>query len=184
MTKNNLPAPREISGDFDLVTYYDTMNSVVEEMLKGNSIPQVARTLGMKRTQVGEMIDQWRAIARNTQEIQERAGDAIYGADQHYSMIIQRLWETVEQVDTLTDYRTKNAVLKSIADVEQKRIDMLQKAGLLENQDLAKQMIENERKQEAILNILREVAGECDHCRANILRKLSELNGSGESVSI
>lgn len=184
MTNGNLPTPREISGEFDLVEYYDNMNKVVEEMLKGHSVPQIARTLNMKRTAVTGLIDQWQSIARNTNEIQDRASDAIYGADQHYSMIIQRLWETVEQVDSLPDYRTKNAVLKSIADVEQKRIDMLQKAGLLENQDLAKQILENERKQKAIMDILREVAADCEHCRANILKKLSDINKDGVGVSV
>lgn len=184
MTSANLPTPREVSGEFDLVQYYDTMNRVVEEMLKGHNPTEIARILGLKRVQVTELIEQWQNIARNSNEIQDRASDAIYGADQHYSMIIQRMWETVEQVDNLTDYRTKNSVLKSIADVEQKRIDMLQKAGLLENQDLARQIVENEQKQEAIMAILREVAADCDHCRANILKRLSDISQDGVGVPL
>lgn len=177
MTSDNLPTISEISGDFDVAEYYDKMNEVVEEMLKGSSPTQIAKTTHLKRRQVVELIGQWQQIARNHNQIRERAGDAIYGADQHYSMIIQKLWNTVEEAENQPqpELRTKTTILKTIADVEQKRIDMLQKAGLLENQDMAQKMVETEQRQEAIMNILREVAADCDHCRAKILHKLADI---------
>lgn len=181
MTSDNLP---EVSGDFDLrnAEFYDRMNHVVEEMLKGQNIAQISKTLGMKRHEVVSFIESWQDIARHSNTIQDRASDAIAGADQHYSMVIARLWETVEQADQNNETRTKAGVLKSIADVEQKRIDMLQKAGLLENQDLAQQMIDTEEKHEAIMALLKSVAADCDHCRVKILKGISEITGKGEGV--
>jgi hypothetical protein len=176
--------PADIRGEFDTAEYLKLMNDVVERNLKGMSPLVISRELNMRMRDVTRLLDQWEGIAKNSKEIQERAGMAVYAADQHYSMIINALWDTVNEADNNSDYRAKNGILKSVADVEQKRIDMLQKAGLLENQDLAKQLVEQEKKQEAIMNILREVAGECEHCRAKILKRLSDVSEKAEGVKL
>jgi uncharacterized protein with PIN domain len=69
-----------------------------------------------------------------------------------------------------------------IADVEQKRIDMLQKAGLLENNEMSAQLLETERKQEILMNILKEVTSECSHCKMEVAKRLSEVTGKVEPI--
>lgn len=174
--------PTQFAGEIDTAGYYDLMNSVAERSLRGMNPGQIAKELGIKRAQVAELMDLWENVAKNSREIQDRAGVAVYGADQHFSMVIGELWGVVEEADQNSDYKAKTTTLKTIADVEGKRIDMLQKAGLLENQDMARQVVENEKKQEQIMEILREVAADCDHCRAKILKKLSNINGDGVGV--
>jgi hypothetical protein len=97
-------------------------------------------------------------------------------------MIIQRAWETVDQADANQQYNTKSSTLKMIADVEQKRIDMLQKAGLLENNEMSAQLLETERKQEILMNILKEVTSECNHCKVEVSKRLSEVTGRVEPI--
>lgn len=181
---NNDLIPSELKGEVDVVEYMTLMNDVVVRSLKGMAPLAIAKELNLRMRDVTRMLDNWEDIAKSSKEIQERAGMAVYAADQHYSMIINSLWDTVDEANNNSDYRAKNGILKSIADVEQKRIDMLQKAGLLENQDLAKQLVEQEKRQEAIMNILREVAADCESCRSKILRKLSEISGTGEGVKL
>lgn len=170
--------------ELELADFYTRVNNVVELMLKGNSIPSIAKELGMKQVDVVECIDHWKSVAANTTQIQDRARDAIAGADQHYAMVIERLWETVEQADNGGELRTKSTTLKMVADVEQKRIDMLQKAGLLDNQELSAQMAATQKKQDALMQVLREVAGECEHCRGKILNRLAKISGQAEGVII
>ena len=67
-------------------------------------------------------------------------------------------------------------VIKTIADLEAKRIDMLQRAGLLENQELAEQLIEQERKQELITKIIVEVVSKCPTCKPRVLQRMSGLD--------
>jgi hypothetical protein len=69
-----------------------------------------------------------------------------------------------------------------IADVEQKRIDMLQKAGLLENNEMSAQLLETERKQEILMSILKEVTSECNHCKMEVAKRLSEVTGKVEPI--
>ncbi len=62
-----------------------------------------------------------------------------------------------------------------IADIESKRLEMLQKAGLLDNKEIAEQIIEMERKQEVLMKILKEVASKHPDVREEIMRRLSEI---------
>lgn len=158
------------------------MNLVVSELLKGNNPTEISKILNIKRSHVLEHLDTWRELVSGDSRIRERAKEALSGADQHYSMIIQKAWETVDQADSNQQYNVKASTLKMIADIEQKRIDMLQKAGLLENNELSAQLLEAERKQEVLVNILKEVTSSCDTCKVEVAKRLSEVTGRVEEI--
>jgi hypothetical protein len=61
---------------------------------------------------------------------------------------------------------------------------MLQKAGLLENKELADQLIEQERKQDILLGILKDVVGSCNHCKFEVARRLADYGGPEEAVTV
>jgi hypothetical protein len=69
-------------------------------------------------------------------------------------------------------------------DIEKTRIDMLQKAGLLENQELAEEMIEIEEKQSILVGILRDVASEYPEIRDKIMFRLSQVAKKGEVITV
>jgi hypothetical protein len=69
-------------------------------------------------------------------------------------------------------------------DLEKTRIDMLQKAGLLENKELAEEMLEIERKQDILVNILRDIASEYPQIRDEIMRRLSQVSKEQEVITI
>lgn len=171
-------------SDIEIADKFDRMNQVVEELLKGNNPSQIAKTLGIKRAEVLETLSTWRGLMHSDQGIRERAKEALAGADQHYAMLIKRAWETVEQADVNSDLRTKSSALKLIADIEGKRIDMLQKAGLLENNELSSQLLETERKQELLVGILKEVTSNCNHCKVEVARRLSQITNQVQEVVI
>lgn len=173
-----------MSSDIEVANKFDQMNRVVEEMLKGNNPTQIARELSIKRTEVLDHLDTWKNLVKGDNSIRERAKEALGAADQHYAMIINRAWETVEQADANDQLSIKAQALKLIADIEGKRIDMLQKAGLLENNELGDQLIETERKQEILMNILRDVTSNCDHCKFKVAQALTDATGKVEAVNI
>lgn len=169
-------------SELEVSESFDQMNKVVEELLKGHNPSEISKILGIRRASVLEHIDRWRELVSGDSRIRERAKEALAGADQHYSMIIQKAWETVDQADSNQQFNVKSSTLKMIADVEQKRIDMLQKAGLLENNELSAQLLETERKQEILVKILKEVTSDCDRCRAEVAKRLSEVTGQVEPL--
>mgnify|MGYP000940885784 CR=1 FL=1 len=161
----------------DIADRYDQMNQVVEIYLKGNTNEtKIAEQLSIKRSEVVKYLAEWRQIAANDQNIQMRAREALGGMDKHYNMILDRLWETVEQADLNSDLRTKSTTLKQIADVEKQRLDALQKAGIFNDQEMADQIAEMERQRDILVGIIKEVSSTCPNCKNEVARRLSKLN--------
>jgi hypothetical protein len=61
---------------------------------------------------------------------------------------------------------------------------MLQKAGLLENKELAEEMVQIERRQEVLMGILRDIASEYPQIRDEIMRRLSDIARDNEVITI
>jgi hypothetical protein len=170
--------------DIELADHFDRMNKVVEELLRGNNPTQIATLTGFKRSEVVELIDQWKNVVHNDTSARERAKEAISGADQHYAMLIKEAWKTVEDADLAGQLSVKSGALKLIADIEGKRIGMLQEVGLLDNAELAGQMAEAERKQEVLVKILKEVTASCPKCKIEVAKRLSQITGIVEPIEI
>ncbi len=162
----------------------DRMNLVVEKLLQGNTPSQIATITGFQRKEVLEFIDEWKSIIHNDNATRDRAKEAISGADQHYAMLIKEAWRTVEDADQAGQLGVKATALKLIADIETKRIGMLQSVGVLENNEIASQIAETERKQEILVNILKEVTSSCPKCKLDVARRLSQITGIVESIVI
>jgi hypothetical protein len=160
------------------------MNKVVEELLKGNTHSQIAASTGFKRAEVIELINEWKDVVHNDVSLRGRAKEAISGADQHYAMLIKEAWKTVEDADTQGQLSVKAGALKLIADIETKRIGMLQSVGVLENNELASQIAETERKQEILVGILKEVTAGCPKCKMDVAKRLSQITGIVEAVVV
>jgi hypothetical protein len=158
------------------------MNKVVSELLKGNNPTQIAALTGFKRADVVELIDEWKQVIHNDTASRERAKEAISGADQHYAMLIKEAWKTVEDADQAGQLNVKATALKLIADIEGKRIGMLQEVGLLDNAEIAGQIAETEKKQEILIKILKEVTATCPKCKLDVAKRLSQITGIVEPI--
>ena len=171
-------------SELEIADRFDSMNRVVEELLKGSSPKDIATNLQMSRALVLELISEWKQIIHHDTNIHTRAREALAGADQHYAMIISEAWDTVRQADSSQQLSVKTQALKLVADTEQKRLDMLNKAGVLENSELAEQLVETERKQDILVGILKDVTADCDKCKFEVARRLSEVTGQVEAVNV
>ncbi len=173
-----------MDNELEIAGQFDQMNKVVEELLKGNSPAQIVRSLGLTRVQVDNYIDAWKGFVHDNNAIRERAKEALAGADEHYNMLIKEAWTVVEEAGIASELSTKNAAIKLIADIEAKRIDMLNKAGVLENNSMADEILESERKQELLVSILRDVTSSCEHCKWEVAKRLQDITGQVESVVV
>ena len=171
-----------MSTELAVVEHYERVNQIVSLIIQGENFSDIARQLGIPRKDVIAAHDEWRDWARSNKFVQERAQDAIAGADQHYSMIILNLWRTVTDADLAGDLRLRKDTLLAVASVEDKRVAMLQKSGMLDSRAAAKQLEDYERKQKAIIEMMREIATEYPELRASILAKLSAITQEPQST--
>jgi len=170
--------------EIELADHFDNMGKVVQELLKGSNPTQIASITGFKRAEVLEYIEEWKQVVKNDSGARDRAKEAISGADQHYAMLIKEAWKTVEDADQAGQLNVKATALKLIADIESKRIGMLQEVGLLDNVELANQVAETERKQEILIGILKDVSAEHPQIKKEIMRRLAQITGVIEPVEI
>jgi NADH dehydrogenase/NADH:ubiquinone oxidoreductase subunit G len=167
-----------------LVRHLDEVNKVVEEYLKGNDPTKISKELSLPRTKVVALIEEWRQMAADNAAIRARAKEALVGADTHYNKLIAKAYEVIDDATTTANLGAKNGAIKLVMDIEKTRIDMLQKAGLLENQELAEEMIEIEQKQEVLVNILRDIASEHPEIRDKIMSRLAQVARRGEVITV
>ena len=182
--KDQVFIKQTMDNELEVAGQFDQMNKVVEELLKGNSPAQIARSLSLTRVQVENFIDAWKGFVHDNKAIRERAKEALAGADEHYNMLIKEAWITLNQADAQDSPNVKAQVIKLIADIEAKRIDMLNKAGVLEDTSMADQILESERKQDILVGILKDVTSSCDHCKWEVSKRLSQVTGQVEAVII
>jgi hypothetical protein len=170
-----------MSTEVILAERWEKINKVVDVFLKGTTNPAaIARATGFKRTEVQEYLNEWRSVIQSDRQVQMRAREALAGADRHYSMLMEEGWDVINQAGVAADLAKKTAGIKIVADIQQKQIDMLQKAGLIEDSEIAQQIIETERKQEVLVKILKEVVADCDHCKREVFKRLEEVTGKAE----
>ncbi len=164
-----------MASELELADRFEKQNEIVARYLKGMAPFQIAKELRIKTPEVQSVLDEWRKFAMNDTEVKGRAREALAGMDEHYNMIIKKLWEAVEECDLSGDVKTKNSILKNIADIEAKRLDSLQKAGLLDDQQLGDQVAQTQSRLAAIKELLREVTAKCDHCRIPVAQGLGKI---------
>jgi hypothetical protein len=153
----------------------DRMNQVMELFLRGENATEIARKIGFRRVEVIEYIEDWKRVAQSNDQLQTMAKEAVLGSTQHYNSLIRELWAVVEECNHGGDARTKTTALKTIAELEEKRINFLQKAGLLDESDLGDKIAEMEEKADAIKALLQGVATAHPATRAMIMQGLSKI---------
>jgi hypothetical protein len=159
-----------------MLDHVDELSQVMVEHWKGNTATQIAKKLQKPRQRVVELIQEWQSGAARIDVIRNRAREALAGADAHYSSLIGKAYEVIEDAELANNLSAKTSAIKLISDMEAKRIDMLQKSGLLENKELADEMVATQKRQVALENILKDVVAKCDRCRPEVMRRLSDIS--------
>jgi len=173
-----------MSTEQDLINHLDQVNKVVGEYLKGSDPTKISKELAIPRQKVVAYLDEWKAMAADNAAIRARAKEALVVADTHYSRLIEKAYEVIDEATTVANLPAKTAAIKLVMDLESRRIDMLQKAGLLENKELAEEMIQIEERQQILITILKDIASEHPEVRDKIMKRLSAATRQGETITI
>jgi hypothetical protein len=159
-----------------MMEHADEMDQVVKEHWKGSTPTEIAALLKKPRARVVALITEWQTLASKNEALRGRAREALANADAHYSKLISKAYEVIDEADLNSNLSAKTNAIKLISDMEAKRIDMLQKSGMLENKELAEEMMETQRKQEALEAILKDVVAGCPRCRMEVMQRLNDMS--------
>ena len=124
-------------------------------------------------------MEQWRDMLARDMDARDVAKDYLNKLVVHYDQLIQKSYDNLDELNGLV-FNEKvsaqiNATLKNIADFEKVRTDLLQKAGILDANDLGDELAEREEREALLLSILRNDL--CDDCKEIVRDKLTQLTG-------
>lgn len=159
------------------------MQEIIDLQLSGLRPGEIAKRLGVSIKEVNSIIDTWKEVAMDDRALKERAKEVLAGADVHYSKLIQGYYEIINEVDSFGQtspqlLAQKANAIKGIADLEAKRFQMLKDMGLATDAETAAYQADLERKIAVIEKVLRNVVGDCDHCRPKVRQALAEISGN------
>lgn len=165
---------------------FSNMEKIANLKMEGRTDTAIGKELGIPRKEVIELYSDYKSILQNDNEARDLAKDHLYQLVSHFDSLIKRYYDLINEIDSL-DFShqvagQKNAALKAIAELEAKRLDALQKAGLLDSAELGDELAEMEEKQEKILDILKHDL--CKSCQATVARKLSEITKKAEVIEV
>lgn len=164
----------------EIILMDDETNERREEVAKlimaGKKPLAVARQLQIKVVEVNNYWSQWQEIARSETN-QELAEDFLHRMVSHFDELISELYDNLENLKALS-FGEKisaqiNTTVNSIKDLEAKRLDALQKAGLLDGADLGDELAKREEREEMLLKILREDL--CPACQAVVRDRITAM---------
>lgn len=165
---------------------FNAMEEVADLSFKGYNATQISKQLKIPRKQVMELQEDYRIALSQDGEARDMARDYLNQMVKHYDSLIKKFYELIDDIDIL-DFNhqvagQKNATLKSIAELEAKRLDALQKAGLLDSAELGDEMAKLEEDHQVLISILREDL--CHECAPKVAQKLQKVTGQVEEINI
>lgn len=165
---------------------FKEMERVASHMLKGHSEFKTARDLGLKVVEVRGLWNSYKERLDNDTLSRDAARDHLNLMIVQYDELIVSLHQNLKDLDAL-EYDEKisaqrNATVKNIADMQAKRVDLLQKAGLLDAGELGDELAEREKQEQILVDILRNDL--CDDCRAVVAVKLQGVTKNVEATAV
>lgn len=170
-----------MTKELSLRDHADLLEKVGVAWIEKRNATAISKELGIPRKQVLEFIEEFKDVAKNSKELQDRALDALHEYDATLNKVIEESWALHKRAD---DQKIEATMLKTIADVERQRVETLQKAGLYSDSAIGDELADMEEKAQAIKELLKAVAAEYPETRATIQQGLMRIFGQPESVDI
>jgi len=170
--------------------YFERLSRVAEMTLNGHSVAEISREIGMTRKETIALQNEWKESMVVDHEARDRALDALNVMDEHYNQLIKKSYGALEQIEddlqlngtTPQRIQQKLNALKLVADLEAKRLDALQKAGLLDAADMGDHVADMEEKMGIMVSILRNDL--CPDCKRKVAQKLQKVTNQVEAVRV
>lgn len=165
---------------------FKAMEDVADLKMQGEKDTAIAKRLGLKRRDVQELYNDYKTALSQDVAARDMARDHLYTMGEHYDKLIKEAYNTLNEIDLLDMTAQvagqRLAAIKLVAELEAKRLDAYQKAGLLDAAELGDELAENERIQEIIIDILTNDL--CMSCKNHIAPKLAKITGEVSPVDV
>ena len=176
-----------MSGELSIIDAdaFEQIKKVADLYVQGTTSPYtIARRLNIKVVEAKQALEQWHEVLRNDSESKDLAREHLNVMVQRYDTLIAEANENLNNLKMLA-YDEKvsaqiNTTIKVIGELDKVRVDLLQKAGLLDAHDLGDELAEREEREATLIDILRNHL--CDSCKQEVAYRLGQVTGQVEIV--
>lgn len=171
-----------MSTELDVIRYHEKMDEVVSLYARGAKPSEIIRETGVSKKDLDKMLADFRDYSLQDKALRERARETLLKTQLHYDAIVAEMYEAMQDAKLSGKTREWIAANKAIADIEKQRVDFMQKAGMMVDNELSEQLIEHERKQQIMVDILQDISKKYPDVGREIQKRLSEVAGGMTSV--
>lgn len=147
--------------------------------LRGMNPTDIARRTETTRANVLTAIEDFRLVlkreASSAVDLRDRMMDILFESDEAFRMVIDEAWKTSEAADSAGDYRTKVAALKLVESSTKTRAELIQKAGVGQDQEIIDQINDTEERQQVLIQLLKDIRDEFPEVAEIIATRLSRI---------
>lgn len=170
-------------SELDIVRAAEQQDKVVTLYARGLKITEIIRETGLNKTQIDRMLADYKEFALQDRVLREQARETLVKTREHYDDIISEMYKAILDADLNGDYKAKMTGLSSIANIEKQRVDFMQKAGMLLDNELGQQIVDTEKKHEILIGILKDISKRYPKIGLEISAELSKVTGIVQGVA-
>jgi myo-inositol catabolism protein IolC len=171
-----------MSTELDVIRHAELQQTVLSMYASCKPIIEIVKATGLTKRQIDDMLVDYKQYAMQDKVLREMSRETVLKTRQHYDDLINRMYDVLAEADDNGDYKTKQTTIKAIADIEKQRVDFMQKAGMLADNELGEQLMEAERKHDIIIGILRDISKRYPDVGLEIQDALRQATGVLEGV--
>lgn len=171
-----------MSTELDIQRWAEKQGEVVSMWARGFKQIEIMRQTGLTKAQTDEMLADYKQYALQDRVLREMSRETLIKTRQHYDDILEQMYRATAEAEANGDYKVQLDGLKKIADIEKQRVDFMQKAGMLADNEIGTQLAEQEQKQQILVDILRNIAKKYPDVGTEIMGELSKVTGRVEGV--
>lgn len=168
-----------------LEDYADEGARVIQAFLKGETNTNtLARELEIPRTRVVQHIEEFRKIAASDENVREMARASVVTLVQHFDILIKDLHNNSEEMRNRNDFKGSTAALVAAGNLEAKRQEALQKAGLYDDAGMADEVMRLRELMDKYKALLVSIASKNPVVKVEIQEGLREIYGQAPPVPV
>lgn len=169
----------------DLVERIEDVERAGSLHLKGYNHLDIAKTMGIKRSEAVSLVNDWKNLLRHQAEsstdIKNKVMDILFESEQHFEEVRRRAWETVEQADTANQLSVKTNALKLAASITKDITSMFNDAGLNQDTEIIEDLNRREEHERVLIDLLKEIRDEHPEIADLISHRLRKI---GEDIEV
>lgn len=170
----------------------ELLEQVGDLHLKSYKPSEIARSLGISPAQAKHYIVQYQELLRkrvnSDPDFLDRVAENTIEALHRLDNLVKEAWETYDTAKDNDMINQQINLLKVAGGLEQQRANLLQLMGAKMDSGMMARMSRAETVNGIVTRIIKEVVGECEHCKALVMPRLAEafsmMNQGEEAVDM